>query len=188
MKIYLFFEIGNRVRKYDEPRLYAWTYNKKIAERFKEERDMEKIFRLKIKSVNKNNGLRDFEDRYSKYRLVNIGFYTKKLNDDGVFIKESIKLVGTMKEEDSIILGGDELFNREISKYINIYTEALKPKYLESLNFFKYFHYSVSLRKVTSYDFYAGIIENVESGIDPFPEIDELSMFLYFYGYTMKLK
>lgn len=183
MKIYIFFKVGNQYTLDEHPSLYAWTTDKKIANEFKETRDMKKIFKEKDYSYDKSK-IRYMEEKYSKQRLVSTSLPTKG---------SSVKMVMTIYEENSICLNSDNILINELAKHTSSYAKAFNPEYLEVLANLCYFDYCVfSNNDEACDDFYAGLIGRMgypsNISIEPFPRADQLALFIYFYGYTMKVK
>ena len=169
--------------------LYAYTDEKRLAQRFMDERDPEKFIYKEIK-LNKEEGKR-FQVRYSAACLGMRGFYTKNPLDSSK--KTTRRVCCTAHEEETVVLGEDKIW--EGLEDIWFDPTIFKEKYfkaLETLLFMKYFLFY----KVKT-------VENADSYLKPYMEgkmimyeddpysrdffhLDELMVFVDMYGYTFR--
>lgn len=175
MKIYAIYrtDLGESV-------LYAVSDNKDLVDEFMIIRDP-KIFSVGITKTSKHNGLK-FLDENSYALLTRTSFKT-----NGEFGINSIDMVVTRAEEETILLRGEEILIQELSKYVidgEIFGIELQRELykLEYFKIYKFTHCDIYTNK----PYYSGIPE-VEADMYSL-RCDELMMFIHKFGWSISPK
>lgn len=177
MKIYLFLLIGDNRGSFDTPIIYAFTPEKRLAKKFIETRNMD-MFIEKTVDVNKNE-YNNYLINYKGHLLVDSGFVTSSNNCFSNI--STVKLVVTQHEEETVFIKADIVL-MELSKYTSPISELFNTELLDALSEVEY---------INIFNFYLMNNQGYPSHLKLSPSeinvsIDYLSLFLYFYGYTMK--
>ena len=160
-KYHLFYLIHND----DDVELYAYTDDKKIAKRFREERDMNK-FIYKVHYCN-NSDIRRLHDEYPSCNLAIAEGSTKKRGQGSKEMK--ISLVMTDNEYHSIISEYDSLINLDFQTFARYSPLIFKKEIKHALNYIDYYHW---------YE----LFEAGESDVGMDYEIDIFEAFMVYYG------
>jgi hypothetical protein len=171
---------------YDEAyTLYAFTNNKKIYEKFRKERNMDK-FIIHKKKIDKDE-LYKFRKMYDRFELHQSQFHTR--TEFGKF--RTVKIICTFIEEETVILHADKIWN----EYKNILFDAKVfnsdyIKALEKICFITFYIYQNGLDDLNDY-FYTpyynayGTPSELIREIEQTPyEYDEFAVFLKFFKDT----
>lgn len=193
-KIYLLYKISDISRVLDPPIFYAYTDKKEMLKEFEDTREM-KHFTVRKEYLDKDD-YSIFKKRYAKYRLVHMGFITKIIKN-GIYTADTVSIVGPLCEELFIMSKTDDI-TKELVKKTTEYAKYLNPDIIRLLNYFHYFDFSVMKDYNMDDPFYSGFFpyetdERIfyddfhREVFTPKMKYDQLSLFLYFYGYTMKV-
>ena len=193
--VYLIFQIRNRVRNLDVIKLYAYTTKKKLLNDFIENRDMS-LFRVEEKDV-PDTDFTQFQIIHAKERLTTMHFETLDIIN-GKRKTKNVSVTGPVYEEEFIFLNSDKIMN-EIAKTTISTAKFLKDEYIQALQFFHYFEFDAYKSERAEFDsFYSGFNFNCDDdSLYGFPitehlyfncKYDQLSLFIYFYGQTLKVK
>lgn len=191
---YLFYRIGTPTRLYEVPKLYAYTFDKKLAKKFMKTRNMN-FFNYKERYI--EDPLK-FKDTFRSNNIRMCGFETKSENP--LRKKEVIVTIPcTYDEEETIFLQTDKVFF-EIGKTIDpIYYRVVKncnkdfQKVLEILKItpIARFHNYITNDSEGKYP-EISIEEKLFSGFDGFAvleddgmKVDQLGLFIHFFGDTL---
>lgn len=188
----LYYRIGTPERMYETPRLYAHTFDPKLAKQFEKYRNMDFFIR-------RERYIEDpmlFQDTFRSSKIVIRAFETK--NPD--LLKKrtlDVRIPCTQGEEEKVFLQTDNVFfeiGRTIDKfYYQIKNMVPEMKGMLSL-----------LRSKEIHNFYMGIMHDVAefpgkeieeslfSGFDGFGvledynmKVDQLGLFIYYFGDTL---
>lgn len=193
--VYLIFQIRNRVRNLDVIKLYAYTTKKKLLNDFIENRDMS-LFRVEEKDV-PDTDFTQFQIIHAKERLTTMHFETLDIIN-GKRKTKNVSVTGPVYEEEFIFLNSDKIMN-EIAKTTISTAKFLKDEYIQALQFFHYFEFDAYKSERAEFDsFYSGFnFDCDDDSLYGFPitehlyfncKYDQLSLFIYFYGQTLKVK
>lgn len=190
-EIILYYRIGTPLRAYEVPRLYASTDDPKLAKKFEQQRDMN-FFIRKDTYV---DSVLQFQDRYKSTILRMCTFETS--NPELLMKRQlDVTIPCTYQEEEKVFLQTDHVFHelgKEGTKFYPMYN-CFNPLVKLSL---KVLHYEDIM------NFYKGMFqdpsmtveEHLFSGFDGFGvledysiKVDQLGLFLYYYGDTFKSK
>lgn len=175
MKIYAIYrtDLGESV-------LYAITDNKELLDEFMSIRDSNR-FIVGTTKTTRHNGLK-FLDDHSYSLLTRTSFKT-----NGEFGINSVDMVVTRAEEETILLKGEEILIQELSKYIidgEIFNIELQRE-LYNLDYFKIFKF-IHCDRYINMPYYSGISE-VEADIYSL-RCDELMIFIHKFGWSISPK
>lgn len=176
MKLHLFKQIGDARGSYNAPILHAFTTDKVLAKEFKETRDMENFIHRVIE-VDKYE-YNQFSKNYPGKVLTRTTLNTK--DEDGGLKKVSVTM--TFSEEEQSVLRTDSVYE-ELGKHTMYDVIMLNDDILEALDYIDYF----DIMK-----FYNSIIDEpynlrirTANGMADKNTIDELEVFMFFFGYLM---
>lgn len=181
-----------------EPILYAYTNDIDYAKRFEEVRDMKKFQRVD-REISKDE-FKDFVHQYSYQKLTKTAFITK---DKEFPTKETkVEMICTWEEENSVIIQSDEsVFQFFKDMMFNPFLLSKKlNKVLFTLGFFtiyQYLYQNMYIFEPLKKDYYRGVFRDdnadmasgdfdKESVVSQMVKADQLEMFLYLYGGTIK--
>ena len=191
---YLFYRIGTPTIVYEQPKLYAVTFDKKLAKKFQKTRNMN-FFKYKESYIESPNR---FQDIFRSNVIRLCGFETKSSNP---LQKRSVivTLPCTFQEEETVFLQTDHVFY-EIGKTIDpMYRRLLmncNADFKEVLNILKLqpivgFHNCITSDSEGVYP-EMSIEEKLFSGFDGFGvledhdmKVDQLGLFIHFFGDTL---
>lgn len=193
--VYLIFQIRNQARNLDLIKLYAYTTKKKLLNDFIENRDMS-LFRVEEKEVT-DTDFTQFQIIHAKERLTTMHFETLEIIN-GKRKTKNVAVTGPIYEEEFIFLNSDKIMN-EIAKTTIPTAKFLKDEYIRALQFFHYFEFDAYKSERAEFDsFYSGFnFDCDDDSLYGFPitehlyfncKYDQLSLFIYFYGQTLKVK
>ena len=193
--VYLIFQIRNQARNLDLIKLYAYTTKKKLLNDFIENRDMS-LFRVEEKEVT-DTDFTQFQIIHAKERLTTMHFETLDIIN-GKRKTKNVSVTGPVYEEEFIFLNSDKIMN-EIAKTTISTAKFLKDEYIRALQFFHYFEFDAYKSERAEFDsFYSGFnFDCDDDSLYGFPitehlyfncKYDQLSLFIYFYGQTLKVK
>lgn len=160
-KYHLFYLIHND----DDVELYAYTDDKKIAKRFKEERDMNK-FICKVHYCNTTD-IKRLHDEYPSCNLAIADGNTKERSQGSKKIK--ISLVMTSDEYHSIISEYDSLINVDFQTFARYSPLIFKKEIKHALKYIDYYRW---------YE----LFEAGESDVGMDYDIDIFEAFMVCYG------
>lgn len=168
----------------DKYPLYALTNDKKLAKEFIRERDMDKFILRKSKMD--NDEYVSFANQNSSSVLSSYDYVSYDKDDS--FKERDIRIVSTWNEKE-IVMGviEESVASMESVKYIS-FPFMFSEKYYKALDDLCYVSFWKLNGNVSNYMEYM-TEEEIESTDDySFPELrfDEVSVFIYIHGYTMK--
>lgn len=169
--------------KINSPSLYAITDKKDLKNSFMKERK-KSLFVVKERELNKDE-YNEIMKSSRSYLLGRRGFVTKPSSGYST-LKErcEVYLTATSKEEMDVFIKTDAVM-LEVSKYTDEVSEVFNTKLMKALNTLKY--YDLLAYRNNVYNTYSYFTQPLESTISSSDfKIDELGVFLYFYGYTLK--
>lgn len=154
----------------EEPLIYGFTNDEKLINLFKKQRDMNK-FHIRVNNIDKKENL-TMLDTYKGYNLTYAGF---KHTSDITYV------VCTRREEESIVLNGEQMLLDEIEKWLlnpEIFTNKALRKIsdISYLVFYKYIVEPVSCM-------YSGV--NTDKLDMAIYDVDELNLFIKKYGWSL---
>lgn len=189
MTLYLFYKKSPE-GFVNDPVLYAFTNNKDVANKFRNDRNMDKFVFHKETGVSKDEFNR-FSSQYHKCELINGHFYTK---GDILNKRVPVSVLCTCKEEETVLINSDKMWN----EYKDCLFDAsmIKNKYLKALNTLMYFKFYGFFELKSKYDvddfyepYYSAygpsadfILGEMQNGY----QYDDLKLFLHFFGDTFK--
>lgn len=177
MTCYQFILVQNLNGIINEPQMYAFTDDISLMKEFKITRNMN-FFLLKEVDIPKRI-YQKFQDKYRGHKLTRTKFKTRNTNEIPTYT--SVYTVCTGIEEQSVFIKADRSL-LEIGKY----TESLgflKQEYLLALTVYSYFKI-YNFTNANTHSFYGNCGTFFEDELKF--EYDEFSLFLFFFGYTMK--
>ena len=169
--------------KINSPSLYAITDKKELKKSFMEERK-KSLFIVKERELNKDE-FKDIMKNNSNYLLERRGFITKPSSSNSLLEKRcEVYLTTTSYEEMDVYIKSDSVV-LEIAKYTDEVSTVFNDKLTKALYKLKYF--DVMSYKNSVFNVYNPYVEplSYKDGTEIF-RIDELGMFIYLYGNTMK--
>lgn len=193
MKVYIIYRIRNRHNMLiDVPEIYAFSSDKKLINKFKNERKME-YFLIKEKDIDKKL-YKEFKDKYNRKELHYESLYTRnELNPSG---KQSVHILGTWDEiEDSAVHSDSKIFG-ELARYASPEIFAFKSKYIEALETLYYLEvcrfswmqtFPLGVRHM-----FDGLMNGDRDVYDEKEiirsnlEYDEFAFYMYFHGWMYK--
>lgn len=197
MRVYLILRVRNMVRVLDIPDIYAFTTSKKIMKKFKKTRNM-KVFFIKEIDTTREEYLK-FAEKYGERNLSMISLTTKTVTKYGTICKVPVSFIGTFYEEEYCYMRSNDI-PKEAVKLTNIYAKFLKKEYLIALERLYYFDFAKFKSNEILNPLYSGFLPdnneyhgdfemNIYTDFDLPKSIsyDTLSIFYYFFGYTMKV-
>lgn len=191
MKVYMFIQMADRRGILDIPRLYAYTTDKNLYQRFMELRDMS-LFIKKVCKMNSDE-YNDLKKKYSSEILRNVAL---KTFDKDSFESSVCLLPMTGIEDEISIIKGEEMLNTEFRRKCKYEFSYISNKYLPALNTIGYFDFYISCGDpVMNYEesnmFFSGkrdlamLLDRYQLRSILFDH-DQLALFLYFFGWSMK--
>ena len=171
-----------------KPLLYAFTDDPSLMEMFKETRDMS-FFGIKELNVSKEE-LFDFSKVHGNYRLVIGKFISKDDNEDDTINRKVINIVVPELEELQVYNYHDRVFTDILPRHaIDIY--VFGKKYARVFDM-------LDIHRMHFWRIHKTVILNSCYGLEPFHvepvsfydtedmTVDTFSIYMDFFGYTMK--
>lgn len=189
MKLYMYYFKDPNIPSF-EPRLYAFTSDKEIANTFEQQRDMTKFHKV-IRDIKKDE-FKYIVDSFSAHKLTQTEFLTKDPNSKTKSIR--VPIVCTWDEEKMSVIKSDDIIYMEGSKYIGDINPEILPidvqEALYKLGFFtlyKFMYTGGYIVNSLSEEFYDGILNSPTTDLKTKSiQVDQLEVFMYFYGNLMK--
>lgn len=170
MKLYrIYYVLDEDKSPLPEPLLYAITDDKEKVKLFKEQRSS-KYYTIKVSDLPKKDAL-TVMDKCKGQLLTITKFFSTLLNID---------VVCTRREEADIVLHSQDIITKEVKKYM-INPAIFKSSILSNLididyvEFYKYFHPYITM-------------DDMSDTLDGLSRIDELNLFIFKYGWSLKKK
>ena len=169
--------------KINAPVLYAITDKKELKNSFVEERK-KSLFVVKKREISKDEFI-ELMKQHSSYLLGRRGFVTKPSSEYSALKKlEVVYITATQYEEMEVFTKTDSVI-LDLSKYTDEISACFNRKLIEALYTLKYYDVvSYCNNMLNTYNYFTEPLVNVGEDCDY--RIDELGVFIYLFGYTMK--
>ena len=169
--------------KINSPHLYAITDKKELKKSFLNERK-KSLFIVKERELNKDE-FNEIMKKHSSYMLGRRGFETKFPSSyNSLKNVTTVYLTATDYEEMDVFTKTDNVI-LELSKYTDEESEVFNDKLLKALDTIMYFYcMQYGNTVVNSYNYFLDGIDVIGSMKDF--KIDELGVFIYLFGNTLK--
>jgi len=165
-----------------EPFVYGITDDKKIKDKFWDQRKHSKFY-IKEFSVPKKEYLNALKS-YSQLLLLDHGLLTK--SKDSITGLGTIPIIITSDEEIKLYTSQDRL-TIEMGKMTKPYCKTFKPKLLEALYDLQYFYFR-AMQESPIVEPFLPELDRVFQDNWPFQAIDEFGVFMMLFGNTLNLK
>lgn len=185
MKLWLIYQVADSTGEFDTPVLYAVTTEKSLFKDFMNTRKTE-YFRVIKKADVLESNWRTFRNTHKAYRLIRVKVETSR---ETKFDPKHIEVVMTEREEELVYLRQDQIY-QELAKHTfpnaKLFCEEL-IRALDVINFFEIYWYYADDRS----SFYSCYTKEMKD-FNEYPEDmirvkwDMFSIFMYFFGNTMK--
>lgn len=164
-----------------EVALYAYTPDKEVAKYFRDTRDMT-IFIERTLDIDKDD-YEDFCDTHGYKQLLEIHIFSTKIVKDGIYDKNTVKLLCTQAESDEILYNSDY--------HLYSFIDMISPD--ETINFMlmREIKYKKDIEEALSLLMYDSLIRlTYPSEIDNFEgnAIDDIGLFIKLFGNTFNNK
>lgn len=164
-----------------EVALYAYTPDKDVAKYFRDTRDMT-IFIERTLEV-KRDDYEDFCDTHGYKQLLEIHIFSTKIVKDGIYDKNTVKLLCTQAESDEILYNSDY--------HLYSFIDMISPD--ETINFMlmREIKYKKDIEEALGLLMYDSLIRlTYPSEIDNFEgnAIDDIGLFIKLFGNTFNNK
>lgn len=179
MKLYLINQIANKAEVFSEPRLYAVSDNKKLVDRFLKTRYKDYFYVKRFDHILKEK-YRAFRNTHAGYFLRETEFMTK--DDNAVKGYRRIKIVVTTREEETTMLRRDQIW-KEMGKSISDYSDCFNKELTDALDALLYYDIRYYNHVM---DIGAGFGNRKTFERLANVKVDELSIFLFFFGSTIE--
>lgn len=188
----LYYRIGTPERMYETPRLYAHTFDPKLAKKFERYRNMD--FFIRRECMIEDPLL--FQDNFRSTSIRICGFETK--NPDPLKKRTlDVRIPCTQREEERVFLQTDKVFFEmgRTSDRFYYRMPAFLPEFRTVLSFLKVkeiHNFYLGIEKDSNAFPGKEIEESLFSGFDGFGvledfnmKVDQLGLFIYYYGDTL---
>lgn len=189
---YRFYRIGTRNGPYEQPLLYAFTFDKKLAKLFEAYRDMNFFICDKVQMSYREH--LEFRDHFKAKNIVVGTFLTK--NGNGISLRpQEITIPCTWKEEEAVCLSSEKVFY-ELGKRIRFLdmVHLFGGKYKDLIDIlmipkvYLFYQAQFELPKVFPEEVLFGGRDTLSIATEIDMRVDELGLFVYFFGDTLNDK
>lgn len=170
--------------KVNAPILYAITDKKELKNSFIEERK-KSLFVIKSREISKDE-FRDLMREHSSYLLGRRGFVTKPSSEYSGLQKTDVVYITASQFEEMEVFTKTDSIVLDISRYTDEIAACFNRKVMKALYTLKYYDI-VSYRNnmLNTYNYFTEPLINVDDDNCDY-RIDELGVFIYLFGHTMK--